>query len=133
MVVRAGGGHEHRLADAGPHGGVDEVAAVAQPLGRAGVRVLEDEDERACAAQRALDRGGIVKGHEPGRDAGPALLAQPASVTLVEERVRLDPQLMKMLERRAARVPRGADDVDRTCRGGHHPHPASVLTGSLFR
>lgn len=103
---------------------------MAQPLGRARVRVLEDEDERAGAAQGAFDRAGIVEAHEPRRGSGPALVAQPAPVSLVEQRMRLDAELAQVADGGSALAPSGSDDVDRACRGGHDPHPASVLTGS---
>ena len=61
MVVRSCGGGEDDVADACLRRRVDEVPAVAQPLGRAGVRVLEDEDQRAGATQGAHQRGRLVE------------------------------------------------------------------------
>ena len=129
-MVRSGGGGEDDVVDAGPRGRVDDVVAVAQPLRRAGVRVFEDEDQRTRATQGALDGAGIVKAHEPRRSPGPVLVAQPAPVTLVEQRVRLDAERAQMADGRSALVPGGAHDVDRACRCGHVPHPAPVLTGT---
>ena len=107
-MVRSRGGGEDEMADAGPRGRVDDVVAVALPLRRAGVRVFEDEDERTRATQGALDSAGIVEAHEPRRGSGPALVAQPAPVTLVEQCVRLDAERAQMADGRSALVPGGA-------------------------
>ena len=121
VMVRSRRGVEDDVTDAGLRRRVDEIAAVAKPLGRAGVRILEDEDERAGATQGALQRGRIVEprrsraGHVPARVA-------PPRVALVEQRVRLGAERTQMAEGGPSLMPRRADDVDRARRSGHGAH-----------